>query len=158
MASDDSRHGHPRQDDERSSRESEFSRRELLRAGSAVPVVLSAGWLAACGSDAQNDAHGDHTDAPHDDAAHTDTHSDGGGHSDHGHTDTGHNDTGGGGHNDTGGGGHNDTGGGGHSDTASGGGAHSDAKTPGDATNFDDEPAHADVPAQPGPGGEHVDA
>jgi hypothetical protein len=95
MTPDDGRDAPPSEDDARSERESNFSRRELLRAGSAVPVVLSAGWLAACGS--HSDAHGDHTDAPHNDAAHTDTHTDGGRHSDHGHNDTGHNDTG---HND----------------------------------------------------------
>lgn len=116
-------------------REREFSRRQLLRAGSAVPVVLSAEWLAACGS-SHSDAHGDHTDAPHDDAAHTDTHSDGGGHSDHGHTDTGgHGDNG---HSDTS---HDDTGQ--HSDTA-----HSDTPQHSDepAPTHNDVPAHNDAP------------
>jgi hypothetical protein len=127
MTPDDGRDAPPSEDDARSERESNFSRRELLRAGSAVPVVLSAGWLAACGS--HSDAHGDHTDAPHNDAAHTDTHTDGGRHSDHGHNDTGHNDTG---HNDTG---HNDTG---HNDTGHNDTGHNDGATHGDRTIHDD--------------------
>jgi hypothetical protein len=130
---------------ERAARDDDFSRRQLLRAGSAIPVVLSTGFLAACGSASHDDAHGDHTDAPHDDAAHTDTHSDGGAHSDHGHSDTGgHNDSGT--HDDTGG--THDDPGGTHNDT---GGTHDDAPKP---PHTDVTGSHADFNI---PGGGHGD-
>ena len=85
--------------DGRASRERDFSRRALLRAGVGLPAVLSLGALAAaCGSDdkhsdAGGGSHADHTDG---DAAHTDA----------AHADTTHND-----HGDGGGGGHSDAGG-----------------------------------------------
>jgi hypothetical protein len=103
--------------EDRADRQRQFSRRELLRAGMAAPVVLSLPMVAAaCGGGSNTAAgHGDHTDsgshsdhADHSDSAHNDTsHSDSAhtdsSHADKGHVDTTHSDTT---HSDT----HKDTG------------------------------------------------
>ena len=118
------------EDEQPNERSRDFSRRQLLRAGAALPLVLSAGsLLAACGGSshsdkAKNQAHGDHTDAAHDDTSHGDS-----SHTDRAHTDRAHVDQGGT-HNDTGT--HSDSGT--HSDTG-GYQDHGDARPPhGDTT------------------------
>ena len=58
-------------DPSREAREREFSRRQLLRAGWAVPVVLSLG-LAACDDGGDDGGQSQHTDRPHSDAGHAD--------------------------------------------------------------------------------------
>lgn len=104
--------GPPSEDEGREARQRQFSRREILRAGMAVPAVIAVPALAAaCGGGSSSAAgHGDHTDSgthndhsDHTDAAHNDnshgdsTHTDSA-HTDHGttHSDTGttHSDTG----------------------------------------------------------------
>ena len=85
--------GAPSDDEGRDDRARQFSRREILRAGMAVPAVLSIPALAAaCGGGGSNTAagHGDHSDsgnhgdhADHSDASHNDN-----SHSDSAHTDS----------------------------------------------------------------------
>ena len=139
---------------ERRIREGEFSRRALLRAGAALPVVLSLGVVAAaCGddhTDAAKGVHGDHTDAEHGDhadSAHTDA-GRGTGHTDAAHTDTAHTDSSGG-HNDSGSAPHNDT----HSDT------HTDTHTDGGTAppHSDGGGGHSDKSGGAGPARQHTD-
>jgi hypothetical protein len=142
------------EDEERAERGRQFSRRELLRVGMAVPAVLSLPMIAAAcdGGSSTAAGHSDHTDsgshsdhADHSDAGHNDTshedsaHTDSS-HSDKGHTDTTHSDTT---HNDTT---HSDTT---HSDTAHTDKAHTDA-TPGHSDHADNfgqvqKPQHFDA-------------
>src|SRR5438270_9198 len=102
MAGDDRASGpDPASDDEgQQARQRQFSRREILRAGMAVPAVLAVPALAAaCGGGSSTAAaagHGDHSDsgnhadhADHGDASHNDT-----SHSDSAHTDSTHTDKG----------------------------------------------------------------
>jgi hypothetical protein len=156
-------------DDEREERQRQFSRRELLRAGIAVPVVLSLSAVAeACGggssaaaghadhTDSGNHAdHADHQDASHNDTAHGDSLHTDSAHTDHGHIDTGHGDAG---HSDSG---HSDAGHGdtGHSDTphtdkgnVPSHGDHSDGFTHNDASGLTGS-IHTDT----GPHGDHSD-
>jgi hypothetical protein len=125
-------------DDERSARKREFSRRELLRAGAAVPIVFSAGYiLAACGGGGHSDkakgrSHGDHTDASHNDTSHSDST-----HTDRAHTDTAHTDAGHSDHSDSGHSDHADT----HSDNVHSDTGHNDVHA---------DTAHTDTP--------HIDA
>jgi hypothetical protein len=158
-------------DDERQRREREFSRREMLRMGMAVPAVLSAGAiLAACGGG------DDHTDTAHVDtnATTTPAHGDSGasGHGDSGHGDSGHADQA---HNDHHDNPHGDVA---HTDAAHGDlhhdGEHNDGSsgylntTPHqDCSNCEgdngiiyqhlDAPAHADSHGDSGPPDSHTD-
>jgi hypothetical protein len=127
----------PAEDDEHQQREREFSRRELLRAGWAVPVAVSLGGLAAaCSGGGHSDSaaksrstsastttapggtsttQGAHADAAHTDTPHTDGQHNDGGHADHAdapHSDTPHADHSDAPHDDHGDGGHAD-----HADT-----------------------------------------
>jgi hypothetical protein len=144
-------------DDEREERQRQFSRRELLRAGIAVPVVVSLSAVAeACGGGSSKAAghadhtdsgsHTDHQDASHNDNAHGDaTHSDSN-HTDSGHSDSGHSDAG---HGDTG---HTDAP---HTDTAHNApahGDHADGFTHNDASGLNGS-IHTDT----GPHGDHSD-
>lgn len=97
--------GPPSDDEGRQARQRQFSRREILRAGMAVPAVLAVPALAAaCGGGSSTAAgHGDHTDsgshndhADHSDAAHNDNSHGDSIHTDSAHTDHGttHSDTG----------------------------------------------------------------
>ncbi|HEX4540157.1 MAG TPA: hypothetical protein VH112_07915 [Acidimicrobiales bacterium] len=118
-------------DQERRERHRQFSRRELLRAGIALPAVLSLPVMAAaCGGGSSVAAgHGDHTDS--------------GGHSDHAdHQDAGHNDSS-----------HGDST---HTDTSHTDRGHTDHSDSG-ATHADTGGTHTDVPHNDSPGVHHVD-
>jgi hypothetical protein len=125
-------------EEERDARQRQFSRREILRAGIALPAVLSLPIVAAaCGGGSTVSAgHGDHTD--------TGAHSDHADHQDAGHNDSSHGDST---HTDTS---HTDRG---HADHSDSGTKHADTG----GTHTDTGGTHADIPHNDSPVVHHID-